>query len=154
MRQLPVGATTIKITDASKTITVEIPELTATRGVSFAMPTEAVHPNDTVALDMKLAQGDVEAIPYLVATTPGGSELCGWPLFSAYPDRQLAFVVPDVNARWKYAGCTKFFTPGTAVRADLDLTLAVAPAIVDCSGATLCKASLTQHAQLQTSFVP
>lgn len=154
MRQPPAGATTIKIVDASKTITVEIPELTTARGVSFATPTPALRPNDSVVFDMTLARGDVlSAVTDVVVRAPDVLR-CGQPLFQAQLDRRLAFVVPDVYTPLQSAACNDGLPPGTTARVDLDLILNVAPEITNCSGATKCNAFLTQHTKLQSSLIP
>jgi hypothetical protein len=163
MSHIARGAGTIVISDASATITVDLPEL-AGPTIASADPLATIHANDTLRFGPALATGDTISFAQISATTPGAlvvaanGDYCGDPMFQgplAASGTDFVFDVPDVFAQWSGGACNFVLTKGTPVPADIDLELAAFLAGASCTGLSPCPtAGLDAHESVHANYVP
>lgn len=148
-----VESATIEIADGTKTITVDIPHLLASRPVAFAAPAPtALKDGDTVTFTAQLAPGDVPSRDGGTAegTTAGCEDTSGY-LFAGNTTETAAGASYAVRASLM---CETAIPAGTPVALDLAVTEYVYPNVAACDGATACDATALFTTKLHSTWNP
>jgi len=148
-----VESATIEIADGTKTITVDIPHLLASRPVAFAAPAPtALKDGDTVSFTAQLAPGDVPSLDGGTAegTTTGCEQTSGY-LFAGQTTETAAGASYAVRASLM---CETAIPAGTPVALDLAVTEYVYPNVATCDGATVCDATALFTTNLHSTWNP
>jgi hypothetical protein len=148
-----VESATIEIADGTKTITVDIPHLLASRPVAFAAPAPtALKDGDTVTFTAQLAPGDVPSRDGGTAegTTAGCEDASGY-LFAGNTTETAAGASYAVRASLM---CETAIPAGTPVALDLAVTEYVYPNVATCDGATACDATALFTTKLHSTWNP
>ncbi|HEY0482631.1 MAG TPA: hypothetical protein VGD37_34150 [Kofleriaceae bacterium] len=148
-----VESATIEIADGTKTITVDIPHLLASRSVAFAAPAPtALKDGDTVSFTAQLAPGDVPSPDGGTAegTTAGCEGTSGY-LFAGNTTETAAGASYAVRASLM---CETAIPAGTPVALDLAVTEYVYPNVATCDGATACAATALFTTKLHSTWYP
>lgn len=148
-----VESATIEIADGTKTITVDIPHLLASRPVAFAAPAPtALKDGDTVTFTAQLAPGDVPSREGGSAegTTAGCEDTSGY-LFAGDTTETAAGASYAVHASLM---CETAVPAGTPVALDLAVTEYVYPNVATCDGAIACDATALFTTKLHSTWNP